>query len=122
MLIFECAGEFVCRIVIYHLNYLIMKRTLFLSVAVLLTAVGCVREDAEMSGPRADAEVKTVPHIYGWATLDDSAPQTRGIALRKKKWGGSDARDFITVKFLNGVEPYKKFVKEVPTNGNCTGM
>lgn len=79
----------------------------------MFAVTGCVKNDAEMSGPKADAEVKTVPHIYGWATLDDSAPQTRGIALRKKKWGGSDARDFITVKFLNGVEPYKKFVKEV---------
>lgn len=90
-----------------------MKKLWLLPMTAMFAVTGCVKNDAEMSGPKADAEVKTVPHIYGWATLDDSAPQTRGIALRKKKWGGSDARDFITVKFLNGVEPYKKFVKEV---------
>lgn len=46
-------------------------------------------------------------------TLDNAAPETRGVANSSKIWSRPIAEKNLTVKFLNGTERYREFVKDV---------
>lgn len=87
-----------------------MKKLFFLSM-VLFAATGCVRDDGAGDGLRTKADADDVPHIYGMATLPD-APATRGVASTLRVWSKPAAKN-ITVKFLNGLESYQEYVKNV---------
>lgn len=87
-----------------------MKKLFFLSM-VLFAASGCVRDDGAGDGLRTKADADDVPHIYGMATLPD-APATRGVASTLRVWSKPAAKN-ITVKFLNGLESYQEYVKNV---------
>ena len=87
-----------------------MKKLLFLAVA-LFAFCGCNRDD--MNGPNdSPGKKEVVPHFYGWMTLDNDGPQTRGVANSSKVWSRPIAEKNLTVKFLNGTERYQSFVKE----------
>lgn len=87
-----------------------MKKLFFLSM-VLFAATGCVRDDGAGNGLRTKADADDVPHIYGMATLPD-APATRGVASTLRVWSKPAAKN-ITVKFLNGLDSYQEYVKNV---------
>lgn len=87
-----------------------MKKLLFLAVA-LFAFCACNRDD--MNGPNdSPGKKEVVPHFYGWMTLDNDGPQTRGVANSSKVWSRPIAEKNLTVKFLNGTERYQSFVKE----------
>lgn len=88
-----------------------MKKLLFLAVT-LCMLYACDRDDLNGSGNTPDKNVAP-PRFYGWMTLDDSAPETRGVANSSKVWSRPIAEKNLTVKFLNGTERYQEFVKEV---------
>lgn len=90
-----------------------MKKLLLLGVA-LFALCACNKDD--MDGTTIDRSTdakEVVPHFYGWMTLDDPAPETRGVANALKVWSKSIAKSHLTVKFLNGQESYRRFVKDV---------
>lgn len=87
-----------------------MKKLFFLSM-VLFAASGCVRDDGAGEGLRTKADADAVPHIYGMASLPE-APATRGVASTLRVWSKPAAKN-ITVKFLNGEESYRNYVKDV---------
>lgn len=90
-----------------------MKKLLLLAVA-LFALCACNMDD--MDGPtigRSTDAKEVVPHFYGWMTLDEPAPETRGVANALKVWSKPIASNHLTVKFLNGTESYQKFVKDV---------
>ncbi|WP_301847652.1 hypothetical protein [uncultured Parabacteroides sp.] len=88
-----------------------MKKLLFLA-AVLFALCACNRD--EMNSPsNSPGKTEIAPHFYGWMTLDNAAPETRGVANSSKVWSRPMAEKNLTVKFLNGTERYQEFVKEV---------
>lgn len=87
-----------------------MKK-LLLSGFALCALWACNRDD--MNGPNGPSEqTGEVPHLYGWMTLDNAAPETRGVAVSSKVWSRPIAEGHLTVKFLNGSQTYRKFVEE----------
>lgn len=72
----------------------------------------CDRDDLNGSGNAPDKNAAP-PRFYGWMTLSDAAPETRGVANSSKVWSRPIAEKNLTVKFLNGTERYQEFVKEV---------
>lgn len=87
-----------------------MKKLLLLT-AVLLAVVGCSKDDATTAG--GQTEEAFFPHFYGAAMLNKPSPATRGVANTLKIWSLPMAAENLTVKFLNGTERYREFVKEV---------
>ena len=86
-----------------------MKKLLFLA-AVLFALCACNRD--EMNSPsNSPGKTEIAPHFYGWMTLDNAAPETRGVANSSKVWSRPMAEKNLTVKFLNGTERYQEFVK-----------
>lgn len=89
-----------------------MKKLLLLSV-VLFALAGCSKDETTDSGGQAAQDAAFAPHIYGVAMLENPAPETRGVANAMKVWSKPMAANNLTVKFLNGTDRYKAFVKEV---------
>lgn len=88
-----------------------MKKLLFLA-AVLFALCACSRDEMNSSG-NSPGQTEIAPHFYGWMTLDNAAPETRGVANSSKVWSRPMAEKNLTVKFLNGTERYQQFVKDV---------
>lgn len=88
-----------------------MKKLLLLSV-VLFALAGCSKDETTDSGRQANQSAAFVPHFYGVAMLENPAPATRGVANAMKVWSKPMAADNLTVKFLNGTDRYKEYVKE----------
>lgn len=88
-----------------------MKKLLFLAAA-LCALCACNRDETNGSGNSPD-KTEIVPRFYGWMTLDNPSPETRGVANSSKVWSRPIAEKNLTVKFLNGTERYQTFVKEV---------
>lgn len=89
-----------------------MKKLLFLSV-VLFVLCGCSNDEMLKPDRPDDENTLFVPHFYGAALLENPAPGTRGVANTLKIWSKPMAEENLTVKFLNGTERYREFVKEV---------
>lgn len=89
-----------------------MKKLLFLSV-VLFVLCGCSNDEMLKPNQSDDENALFVPHFYGAALLEDPVPGTRGVANTLKIWSKPMAEENLTVKFLNGTERYREFVKEV---------
>lgn len=77
-----------------------------------LAFTGCADNDEEAGKP-AEVLSDNLPSFYGWAVLDDEGAATRGVADGWKVWNKPMAEHGLTVKFLNGTDAYKKFVKDV---------
>lgn len=88
-----------------------MKKLLFLAAA-LCALCACNRDEMNGSGNSPD-NTEIVPRFYGWMTLGNPSPETRGVANSSKVWSRPIAEKNLTVKFLNGTERYQTFVKEV---------
>lgn len=87
-----------------------MKR-LFLFLPVLFALCACSRDAAD--GSKAPSAASGgAPRFYGVAMLDAPAPETRGVADGLKVWSRPVAKEQLTVKFLNGTERYREFVKK----------
>lgn len=89
-----------------------MKKLLLLPV-VLLMLCGCSNNDMVNPGQTDDETTAFVPHFYGAARLENPVAGTRGVANTLKIWSKPMAEENLTVKFLNGTERYREFVKEV---------
>ena len=89
-----------------------MKKLLFLS-AMLLVLFSCSNEEMLKPSQPDDENTAFVPHFYGAARLENPTPETRGVANTLKIWSKPIAEGNLTVKFLNGTERYREFVKEV---------
>lgn len=89
-----------------------MKKLLLLPV-VLLMLCGCSNNDMVNPGQTDDETAAFVPHFYGAARLENPVAGTRGVANTLKIWSKPMAEENLTVKFLNGTERYREFVKEV---------
>ncbi|WP_298613615.1 hypothetical protein [uncultured Odoribacter sp.] len=89
-----------------------MKK-LWLITAVLLILCGCSNEDKFNLGQEDNETEAFVPYFYGAARLENPVVGTRGVANTLKVWSKPMAEENLTVKFLNGTESYRKFVKEV---------
>lgn len=89
-----------------------MKR-LFLLTMVLLVAAGCSKDETTSPGGPGGKDAIDPPHFYGMAMLDNPAPETRGVANKLKLWPTAIVQENLTVKFLNGIPEYRKFVMEV---------
>lgn len=89
-----------------------MKKLLLLPV-VLLMFCGCSNDDMVNPGQTDDETAAFVPHFYGAARLENPVAGTRGVANTLKIWSKPMAEENLTVKFLNGTERYREFVKDV---------
>ncbi len=89
----------------------IMKKLLFLAAAVIAFA-GCGTDETAVPGSPDGPDATFAPRFYGAAMLDDAAPSTRGVAQSMKVWSKPMAAEHLTVKFLNGTERYREFVKD----------
>lgn len=87
-----------------------MKK-LFLMTMVLLAAAACSQDETTSPAAPGGTDAIEPPHFYGMATLDNEAPQTRGVANKLKQWSKSMV-ELLTVKFLNGSPEYIDFVKQ----------
>lgn len=88
-----------------------MKKFLLLLGTMFLLA-SCTKEEETMTASQQPDMAAIAPPIYGYAMLKD-VPETRGVANKMKVWNKTMAREELSVKFLNGSEVYKEFVKEV---------
>lgn len=88
-----------------------MKKFLLLLGTLSLLA-SCTKEEETMTASQQPDMAAIAPPIYGYAMLKD-VPETRGVANKMKVWNKTMAREELSVKFLNGSEVYKEFVKEV---------
>ena len=86
-------------------------RKLFLLAAIGLVLSGCSQNDVPADGPNAQP-TQSVPHFYGYALPDDSAPATRGVADGTKIWPKEVVKNGLTVKFLDGSAASQAFVKD----------
>ena len=89
-----------------------MKKLLFLSV-VLLVLCNCSHDEMLKPDQPDEGNPAFVPHFYGLASLENPAPETRGVANTLKIWSKPMAEENLTVKFLNGTERYREFIEEV---------
>lgn len=89
-----------------------MKK-LLLFTAMLLVFSGCTRDETTDPGQPVSGSVDNAPHFYGSALLDTPDAATRGVANKLKLWPKSMAEEELTVKFLNGSEEYRAYVKQV---------
>lgn len=88
-----------------------MKKFLLLLGTMFLLA-SCTKEEETMTASQQPDMAAMAPPIYGYAMLKD-VPETRGVANKMKVWNKTMAKEELSVKFLNGSEVYKEFVKEV---------
>ena len=88
-----------------------MKKLLLLGI-VLLTLCACSKDDTDSAGNPSQKR-EHAPHFYGWMTLDDPAPETRGVANGMKLWSKPVAKNHLTVKFLNGTDRNRQLVKDL---------
>lgn len=79
----------------------------------LFALCACNRDDIDTTANRSADVRNVVPHFYGWMTVDDPAPETRGVANALKVWSKPVAKNHLTVKFLNGTANYRQFVETV---------
>ena len=79
----------------------------------LLVFSGCTRDETTDPGQPVSGSVDNAPHFYGSALLDTPDAATRGVANKLKLWPKSMAEEELTVKFLNGSEEYRAYVKQV---------
>lgn len=87
-----------------------MKK-LFLVFPLLFALGACERDGGAEDSQSSVSGV--IPRFYGAALPDDSSPATRGVANALKVWSRPIAKEQLTVKFLNGTDRYREFVKEV---------
>lgn len=87
-----------------------MKK-LFLIFPLLFALGACERDGGAEDSQSSVSGV--IPRFYGAALPDDSSPATRGVANALKVWSRPIAKEQLTVKFLNGTDRYREFVKEV---------
>lgn len=88
-----------------------MKKLLLFTL-MLSFANGCSRDDAAPPVEPVEDAGMEMPHVYGIAMPDRTAPETRGVAVTTKVWSKPIAEKNLTVKFLNGTERYRELVRE----------
>ncbi len=96
-----------------------MKKIVLL-FTLLLGAISCIN-DIEAPQENVELENSVRPHFYGYARPYGNQPQTRGVANMEKLWSKVMAEEYLTVKFLNGSDSYKNFVKETAKEWEAYG-
>ncbi len=89
-----------------------MKKLLYFLIITLLLP-GCSKDECTTDTRTDLIDYGHIPRIYGTMPVEkDHAISTRGVAIVSKVWNKPMAEEFLTVKFLNGSDTYKTFIKE----------